>query len=91
MQDTSDVVYTLKPADDGESTEITWAMIGEHNFMSKAMCMFMDMDAMIGEKFEEGFASLKETSEKAEKEAAAPATETPATETPAEESATTSP
>jgi uncharacterized protein YndB with AHSA1/START domain len=80
MQDTSDVVYTFKPADDGDSTEVTCAMIGEHTFMSKAMCMFMNMDAMIGEKFEEGFASLKETSKKAEEETAAPATDTPADE-----------
>ncbi len=72
MQDKSDVVYTFKPADDGEATEVTWAMIGEHTFISKAMCMFMDMDAMIGEKFEEGFANLKETAEKAEKQDATP-------------------
>lgn len=86
MQDTSEVIYTFKPADGGESTDVTWAMNGEHNFMSKAMCMFMNFDAMIGKSFEEGLASLKETSEKAEKVAAAPATDTPSTGTPAEES-----
>jgi uncharacterized protein YndB with AHSA1/START domain len=84
MQDKSDIVYTFKPADDGESTEVTWAMIGQHTFMSKVMCLFMDFDAMVGEKFEEGLASLKQTSAQAEAAASTPADETPA-DTPAAE------
>jgi uncharacterized protein YndB with AHSA1/START domain len=66
MQDKSDIIYTFKPADGGEATEVTWAMHGDHTFMSKAMCLFMDMDAMVGKSFEEGLANLKVTSERAE-------------------------
>jgi hypothetical protein len=44
--------YVLAPVNGG--TQITQRMTSEHNFFSKIMCLFMDMDQMIGEKFEEG-------------------------------------
>jgi uncharacterized protein YndB with AHSA1/START domain len=44
--------YVIAPADGG--TQLTQRMSSDHNFFSKIMCMFMDMDQMIGEKFEEG-------------------------------------
>jgi len=31
----------------------------KQNFMCKAMCLFMDMDKMLGAEFEKGLASLK--------------------------------
>src|SRR5690606_28653999 len=42
-QDSSEIVYMFKPADGGESTDVTWAMNGKHTFVSKLMCMFMDI------------------------------------------------
>ena len=42
----------------GESTEVVWAMHGTSNLMSKVMCLFMDMDKMVGTDFEKGLASL---------------------------------
>ena len=45
--------------EEGEQTVVNWAMFGENDFMSKAMCMFMDMDAMVGGDFEQGLANLK--------------------------------
>lgn len=45
--------YVIAPADGG--TQLTQRMSSDHNFFSKIMCMFMDMDKMIGEKYEEGF------------------------------------
>ena len=34
-------------------------MQGEHDFMGKAMSLFMDMDKMVGPDFERGLANLK--------------------------------
>lgn len=51
-------------AKEGANTNVTWTMEGDHNIISKWMCVFMDMDAMIGKDFEQGLQSLKELSEK---------------------------
>ncbi|MBX2979082.1 MAG: SRPBCC family protein [Flavobacteriales bacterium] len=42
-------------ASEGAGTKLTQSMHSDHNFFSKIMCLFMDMDKMIGEKYEEGF------------------------------------
>jgi hypothetical protein len=34
-------------------------MTGRNNFVAKAMCLFMNMDKMIGGQFEKGLASMK--------------------------------
>jgi len=49
--------FTFKPQ--GSQTEVTWAMTGKHNFIARAMCLFMNMDKMIGGQFEKGLADLK--------------------------------
>lgn len=49
--------FTFKP--EGEQTSVTWTMSGDKNFMSKAFCLFMNMDKMIGGDFEKGLAGLK--------------------------------
>jgi hypothetical protein len=54
-------------------------MAGKNNFMGKAFCLFMDMDAMVGGDFEKGLASLKgivETEAKSAGDQAAPIDET---------------
>jgi effector-binding domain-containing protein len=43
-----------------EGTEVTWAIYGENNFVSKIMSTFMNMDAAIGPEFEEGLNNLKQ-------------------------------
>jgi hypothetical protein len=48
---------------DGTGNKVTWTMSGENNLMGKWMCLFMDMDSMVGKDFEEGLKSLKEKSE----------------------------
>ena len=48
--------FVLAPASGG--TQLTERTSSEHNFFSKIMCMFMDMDKMIGDKYEEGFARM---------------------------------
>ena len=46
-----------------DSTKVTWAMDGKHNFISKAMCVVKPMDKMIGPDFEEGLTGLKRVAE----------------------------
>ena len=53
--------FNFKPAAGG--TEVTWTMSGQHNFISKAMCLVMDMDKMIGPDFEKGLAQMKKVVE----------------------------
>jgi len=55
------VEYTLEPR--GDATEVTWAMHGPAPFISKVMCLFVDMDKMVGTDFEVGLASLKAVTE----------------------------
>ena len=45
-------------------SEVSWSMEGKSNFVSKIMCVFMDMDKMVGGEFEKGLASLKSIVEK---------------------------
>ena len=53
--------FTLDPGDGG--TRLNWAMHGNHNFVSKLMSVFMNMDKMVGSDFERGLANLKTVAE----------------------------
>ena len=53
--------FTLRP--DGGATQVTWAMHGPANFMSKLMGVFFDMDRMVGTDFEAGLVNLKTAAE----------------------------
>lgn len=53
---TNQVNFVLAPADGG--TRVSWIMDGKNNFMMKVMCIFMNMDKMVGKDFEEGLANL---------------------------------
>jgi hypothetical protein len=48
---------------EGEKTKVTWSMAGKKNFMTKAFCMVMDMDKMVGGDFEKGLAQMKTIAE----------------------------
>ncbi len=54
--------FTLQPQ--GNSTDLTWAMVGPAPFMSKLMQVFVSMDSMVGKDFEAGLANLKIIAEK---------------------------
>jgi len=54
--------FTVTP--DGDAQKLTWTMTGPQSFLSKIMCVFMDMDAMVGKDFESGLATLKALAEK---------------------------
>lgn len=57
--------FAFKP--EGDQTVVTWSMSGKNNFVAKAMCVFMNMDKMVGGDFEKGLAQLKAVSEGAPK------------------------
>ncbi|QIF04705.1 SRPBCC family protein [Roseimicrobium sp. ORNL1] len=76
---TNTASFILVP-EDGK-TKVTWIMAGKNNIVGKVMCLFMDMDKMVGGDFEEGLSSIKAIAEK--EAASAPA----ATTAPAPESA----
>lgn len=54
---TNTTEFTLTP--EGDQTAVTWSMAGENNFISKAFCLFIDMDKMMGSDFEKGLAQMK--------------------------------
>ena len=42
---------------------VTWSMDGHHNFIGKALSIFMNMDTMLGSDIEKGLARLKTAAE----------------------------
>ena len=58
----NDAQFSFKPAGDG--TAVTWSMTGRNNFLAKAICLFVDMDRMVGGMFEQGLAQMKAVVEK---------------------------
>ena len=50
--------FSFRPAG-ADNTAVTWTMTGQNNFLSKAMCLFIDMDRMVGGMFEQGLAQMK--------------------------------
>jgi hypothetical protein len=48
---------------DGGKTAVTWSMSGPNLFIMKAMSIFVDMDRMMGQHFEQGLAALKAVAE----------------------------
>ena len=54
--------FTMIPKND--ATTVTWAMDGPAPFISKVMQVFLNLDSMIGNDFEEGLANLKTLAEK---------------------------
>ena len=54
---TNTAEFSFKPA--GDATQVTWSMAGQNNFVARAVCMFMNMDRMVGGQFEQGLAQIK--------------------------------
>lgn len=55
--------FVLQPVESG--THVSWTMHGTNTFVGKVMCVFVNMDRMIGKDFEEGLENLKRESEAA--------------------------
>lgn len=56
------IEYTILPK--GSGSEVTWSMAGRQPFLAKVVCLFFNMDRMVGQDFEKGLASLKAIAEK---------------------------
>ncbi|WP_316803883.1 SRPBCC family protein [Pedobacter nototheniae] len=54
--------FDIQP--EGSAQKVTWTMSGNNNLIQRWMCLFMNMDKMVGKDFESGLKSLKEKSEK---------------------------
>lgn len=57
--------FAFKP--EGNQTAVTWTLIGNNNFIAKAVHLFMNMDKMVGGQFEQGLAEMKSVAEAAPK------------------------
>jgi uncharacterized protein YndB with AHSA1/START domain len=62
---TNTAEFTFRP--EGNRTAVMWSMTGKYNFVTKAIGLFMPMDKMVGDQFEEGLALMKSVSEAAPK------------------------
>jgi len=56
-------VITFSMQAQGDGTEVSWAMRGQSNFISKVIGVLFNMDKMVGTDFEAGLASLKALAE----------------------------
>ena len=63
FEGTNTTEFKFKPQ--GAQTAVTWSMAGRNNFVAKALCLFMNMDRMIGRDMENGLAQLKSVAEAA--------------------------
>jgi hypothetical protein len=89
LEGTATTDLTLNPTDGG--TTVNWSMDGTNNFLAKAMCLFVfDMDKMIGDKYEEGLAKMKQIVESAPTESV-PVEAAPSEASPAEPAAESAP
>lgn len=55
--------FTLQPQN-GNGTQVTWAMYGPSPYTHRLMHLIFDMDDMVGSKFEQGLTNLKAAAEK---------------------------
>lgn len=55
------VRYVLTPEPTG--TRFTWIMTGKNPFLSKIVCLFLNIEKMIGDQFEAGIKNLKDVVE----------------------------
>lgn len=49
---------------DGGGTAVTWTSTSHNNFIGKAMCLFVNIDKMLGGDMEKGLAQLKAAAER---------------------------
>lgn len=57
MNMTQDAVYLARS--EGNKTVVTWQVTGKNTFPGRVMCLFMNMDKMVGGMFEKGLSNLK--------------------------------
>ena len=52
MNMTQDSLYLVKSS--GKQSQVTWRVTGKNTFMGRLMCLFVNMDKMVGGMFEKG-------------------------------------
>ena len=52
-----DAEMSIKPS--GTGSLVIWSVRGQNNLIGRLMCMFMNMDKMVGGTFEKGLSTLK--------------------------------
>ena len=62
MKGVNTVEYRLTPL--GDYTEVSWLMAGPSSFMGKIFSVFVNCDALVGNEFDSGLATLKNICEK---------------------------
>lgn len=62
FQGSNTIEYSIVPK--GDASEVTWSMHGVQPLLAKVVCLFFNMDRMVGADFEQGLASLKTIAEK---------------------------
>lgn len=55
MSQGADITLTKQ----NEGTIVRWSVNGHNNFIGRFVCIFMNMDKMVGAEFEKGLAKLK--------------------------------
>ena len=61
MAGSARIAYDFVPEPNG--AQVTMRMSGKNGFLAKAICLVMNMDEMIGPKFDEALAGLKQVAE----------------------------
>ncbi len=57
-----DCEYLITP--EGKASRVSWTVSGKNGYVGRLMCLFTDMDAMVGSMFEKGLSKLKHLVEK---------------------------
>lgn len=61
----SRMAFTFAATPAGDSTDVTWRLVGPRTVMVRVMGLFRSMDAMLGPDFEKGLDRLREECESA--------------------------
>jgi len=58
MQAINETVFEFAP--EGNGTRMTWTMNGHNGFIGRAICVFVNMDRMVGGMFEKGMSNIND-------------------------------
>lgn len=61
FEDIAKISFNIQPVANGN--KVDWVMSGNHNIISKWLCVFKSMDEMVGKDFDSGLSALKAKSE----------------------------
>ena len=62
--ESTEQAYMITEAVNGNQTKVKWGFEGRMKYPMNLMCLFMDMDDMVGPDFEQGLSNLKALMEK---------------------------